>query len=332
MQEKITVRTAPTDRPLLLSPWEGKFVPWNGTEAQFERMVSRCTLILRGGHEQTLRGSVAHYSAAADIFSEILILWKDLSQPLPSFAAELQQKNTKGGPRVRWLQSDQDQKALPLERAYAQVRTECAVLADDHLQVPHDATRYAVKVWRGDFFEQIVGHLHYARGHQLADEQWVYPNSSTRRWSLVLPRGGGVFHRELLKHYDDGRYGGARSATGECGDILLNFLATHLSGRGPAVVDSLSWAERVELTGQDPVGPGQAEAEQHRCLSALFQVFGSAERSLVSTTSVFKDGANYGSSGLPGRHHYKSASDVSGSWVRPPDRALWYLTAEHSSQ
>jgi hypothetical protein len=231
------------------------------------------------------------------------------------------------GPKIVWLKMPVNS-MVNRYTLYDHMDSECVMSVDDDIMIPHHGTRRLFEIWRGDYFQQIVGHLHYSRYHHHNGSHWRYGNNHSTMWSFSLTGGGGVYHRELLKHYMSARFRRAREIVDEtrnCDDIMMNFLATKLSGRGPVVAEVLSWPEKkgaqLNNTEEQHLSErGDHYAARHRCIEDFFHIFG--RESLVYTTSLFGKVGDWGASGLPGRHHYAS---------EPPTEASWLATSEFGS-
>ena len=267
----------------LWSPWGDRGREWGRTEAEFERLVGTCTVIVMSVRANLLSQSVPHYAAGGGgsgsrgLVSKVIVAWNnpDAEPPLdlepkpdPAAAAA-----GHAAPRVVWVRmptsSMNNRYAL-----YDHVETECVVTVDDDLLIPHRATRAAFEAWRGDLFQQVVGHAHYARYHFDRGGEWAYGHdSSTRGWSLALAGGGAVYHRALLRQYASPRFAAGRAlvdATRNCEDILLNVVATGLTGRGPAVVDALTWPERhAAQIGRAGGSPGRSHCGGRRSKAGM---------------------------------------------------------------
>jgi hypothetical protein len=295
-----------------------------------------------------LSQSLPHYAAAGGgsgsrgLVSKVIVAWNnpDAEPPLdlepkpdPAAAAA-----GHAAPRVVWVRmptsSMNNRYAL-----YDHVETECVVTVDDDLLIPHRATRAAFEAWRGDLFQQVVGHAHYARYHFDRGGEWAYGHdSSTRGWSLALAGGGAVYHRALLRQYASPRFAAGRAlvdATRNCEDILLNVVATGLTGRGPAVVDALTWPERHAAQ------IGRAGGEEHlsqrpshysqrdECLQVLRLEHG--DGALVHTLSLIGNASEpLAVRGAPeaaaaaSREGYRSSPPADGTWTaRPLRRDIW---------
>ena len=213
------------------------------------------------------------------------------------------------------------------------------VTVDDDLLIPHRATRAVFEAWRGDLFQQVVGHAHYARYHFDRGGEWAYGHdSSTRGWSLALAGGGAVYHRALLRQYASPRFAAGRAlvdATRNCEDILLNVVATGLTGRGPAVVDALTWPERHAAQidragGEEHLSQRPSHYSQRdECLQALRLEHG--DGALVHTLSLIGNASEpLAVRGAPeaaaaaSREGYRSSPPADGTWTaRPLRRDIW---------
>jgi hypothetical protein len=319
----------------LVSPWEDNTGAWTGSEEAFEQLVASCTFVVMTNRDVHLQRILAHY-ARSPLASRLIVVWNDPRLPPPRVSTPRSEVGYRGRPpEVLWItpQSNDLQNRFLI---YAQVETECVVSVDDDLVLPHNATGYAFAVWRGDFFAQLVGHLHYARFHEKGPGgAYRYLNNVSHRWSLVLTGGGAVVHREALRHWTHPRMDRFRAhvqAAHNCEDLLFNMLLTNLTGRGPVVVDAMSWPERKGAQLFDTTHLSLSNRSWHfkaraHCLSRFAPGFG--PRPLVLTTALFSPRNVYGSSVVPGRHHYQSSSTTKSTWVQRAG-PLWYRPAQRA--
>jgi hypothetical protein len=319
----------------LVSPWEDTTGAWTGSDEAFERMVASCTFVVMTNREVHLQRILPHY-ARSPLASKLIIVWNDPTRPPPRASTPRREVGYGGRPpEVLWITpktNDLQNRFL----VYAQVETECVVSLDDDLVLPHNATGYAFAVWRGDFFAQLVGHLHYARFHEKGPGgAYHYLTNNSRQWSLALTGGGAVVHREALRHWTHPRMDPFRAhvrATQNCEDLLLNMLVTNLTGRGPVVVDAMSWPERKNAQLYDTSHLSLSNRSSHykardKCLGRFASGFG--PHSLVLTTELFSPRTGYGPAVVPGRHHYKSSSPTKSTWVQRAG-PLWYRPAQRA--
>jgi hypothetical protein len=210
------------------------------------------------------------------------------------------------------------------------VDTECVISVDDDIVIPHDVVEYLFRVWRGDFFQHIVGHVQFSRHHYHDGFVWKFENASSRR-SIALTGGGAVLHRNLLKEYMSPRFRDAREIVynaQNCEDILMNIVATNVTGRGPAVVLAMSNVE-VEAVHLNKIRNGfllQREddlAVRQACMQIFHEMFG--RDLLVDTISLFDKNVSLGAAGVAGRHHYLSSPNRVDTWLTPSRSHFFWL-------
>ncbi|KAJ3091777.1 Exostoses (Multiple)-like 3 [Quaeritorhiza haematococci] len=173
------------------------------------------------------------------------------------------------------------------------IKTDCIINMDDDWNMPHEHLLYGAAVWKGHFFNHIVGFHHQGRTHKLVDGSWTYSRENKRAVSIILPSGM-IYHRKYMKMYAEELPQTARDLVDElmnCDDILFNYMVSNATNSGPVVLEY--WARPIDMGGlwKDP----SHFKERNGCMNDLVNIFG--RMPLRYTTSFFK---NKGDQPIPG--------------------------------
>lgn len=191
---------------------------------------------------------------------------------------------------------------------WPEIQTDCVVSIDGDLEVDHEHVLYAIRLWKGHFWDNLVGFLHQARNHMLVDGEFyycpepIYPEDLTKKkipfFSIMLPSVV-VFHRRWMHEYT---FNLPRAlldkvdADGVGEDILFNIMIANSTGQGPVVVDAPA-RPFVKHCG-DQLSKTECFVKQTEFLQAAVAAFG--HMPLRYTTSLFKINWEF----VQGKHHH----------------------------
>ncbi|KAJ3057857.1 Exostoses (Multiple)-like 3, partial [Rhizoclosmatium hyalinum] len=258
------------------------------TEGITPKSFDKCTLIVEvSSGAGSLTSFLNHYHTLAQ-FESILIIWASTEKP-PLLKAP--KRNAKR--RKKKIQYDY---RIPIDivtpspytpnsifTPYDQITTDCIVLADTHWLIPHDQLNFAVSLFQGHFFNNLIG---FSRnGHsvaRLSSGQWEYVPRNDGSISL-LESAGLVFHRKYLKLYSSSLVAAGRKLVAkemECGGTLLNVLVANSTSSGPVVITTYG-NSTSELSSEKVL-------TRSRCVNAFISDVFEGKMPLKASTSKFQ--------------------------------------------
>ncbi|KAI8615052.1 exostosin [Chytriomyces sp. MP71] len=211
----------------------------------------KCTLIMNVyDRTSSLLDRIRHYHTFAKLDS-IIIVWNHQTLKPPQWIFRDAVRNNGSNvdvvsgelnvPLHILLQSNSslNNRYIP----FREIHTDCVISMDDDFDYPHRHLDYAIQLFQGEFFNNLIGFKHMARAHRKkVDNTWEYLTEIDRGMSMVLPTGA-VFHRKYLEMYSFQLPSLARDIVdsknnGE--DILFNMMVANATGMAPVVVNLFS--------------------------------------------------------------------------------------------
>ncbi|GAA5985543.1 hypothetical protein JCM10908_007019 [Rhodotorula pacifica] len=285
----------------------------------------RCTLIMPVLSRTGTISQRLDYYHTFDRIGQILVLWNklDLDPPLRSY-------DNYSIP-VELLKMERDSlnnRFVP----WPQIKFDCIINMDDDWEMPFEHLRYGIDVWRGHFWNNLIGFSHQGRNHVVrevdGEEKTLYSATflSPERlagkkafYSIVLTSGF-ICHRKYLDMYTNELPKEAlafvdQHMNGE--DLLFNYMVANATGMGPIVIEA--WAAPIAT--QNNAGlwsrPGHmaARTEALRLFDRLFR-----RNPLRYTTSLFPI---QHSTTVPGLHHYTMSETI--PFAYPCNRTVYDL-------
>ena len=181
-----------------------------------------------GTERTTFKALIFHL----ELFFQILVLWTSQTTPPPSkwpvggrgsdfVTVEVLPGNASPNPRF-------------LPRPASLLPTDAVLSLDDDTVLSTDEVDFAFSVWRA-FPERIVGYP--ARSHfwDVPRRQWAYSSRYANEYSMVLTNA--AFYHRYYHHLFTESLSPVMLKTveqaGDCEDILMNFLVSHVTRRSP---------------------------------------------------------------------------------------------------
>jgi Glycosyl transferase family 64 domain len=171
---------------------------------------------------------------------------------------------------------------------FNEILYDCVINVDDDVMHPHQSMHTLVKLWKASFFDYYVGWYQQARIHVTNETAYLYKN---RTWvdniggyaSLLLPSGS-VFHRKFLIAYNSEENRPAREFVSKvlnCEDILMNFVISNSTRKGPLFVDDWNSMNRSAemLAMSNDIEIAQWKKPDHlskrtNCVNAFVKMYG----------------------------------------------------------
>ncbi|GAA6057697.1 hypothetical protein NBRC10513_003040 [Rhodotorula toruloides] len=278
----------------------------------------KCTMIMTVySRVETFRDRIEHYHTL-DRLGQILIVWNNVDYPPPAILPD------DYAIPVEILEMDRNSlnnRFFP----WPQIKYSCVInMARSaslrrHWDMPHEHIKYAVDVWKGHFWDHLVGFYHQGRNHVVRriDGKDVTLYSSTFLspqllagkkpfYSIVLPSGF-IYHRKYLDMYTHQLPREARDYVDEvanCDDLLFNFMMANATGTGPALIEA--WASMVLDLGNAGLWSRPTHmGVRTECMARFEQIFG--RNPLKYTTTLFPVQHQ---TTVPGLHHYTMSDTI----------------------
>ena len=130
---------------------------------------------------------------------------------------------------------------------HPEIQTDAVLSLDEDSSITTEEVDYSFSVWKG-FKDRIVGFP--ARSHfwNPTKKKWVYTSKWNNDYSMVLT-GVAFYHRYYHHLYTHWLSPGLRKAVddaGNCEDILMNFLVSHVTKSSPIkVTQRKSYKEKL---------------------------------------------------------------------------------------
>ncbi|GAA6019196.1 hypothetical protein JCM8202_000930 [Rhodotorula sphaerocarpa] len=266
----------------------------------------KCTLIMPVLSRTGTISQRLDYYHKFDRLGQILVLWNKLDLVPP----QLTYDNYSIPVEVVKMKRDSlNNRFYP----WPQIKYDCIVNMDDDWEMPFEHLRYGIDVWRGHFWNNLIGFSHQGRNHVVREidgqsrtmysATFISPERLAGKkafYSLVLTSGF-ICHRKYLDMYSHDVPSEAldfvdEHMNGE--DLLFNYMVANATGMGPILIDA--WAMPIE--DQNNAGlwsrPGHMAARS-AALRLFERLFG--RNPLKYTTSLFPI---QHATTVPGLHHY----------------------------
>ncbi|KAJ3320189.1 Exostoses (Multiple)-like 3 [Blyttiomyces sp. JEL0837] len=256
------------------------------------KSFDRCTLILQVySRTNTILKRLRFYENLP-LLDSILVVWNNMNVSPPTIAhskstKKLKSKTPEFSIPIYFLQQSKNS-INNRYKPFPELKTDCVISMDDDWDMPHAHLVQAIKLWQGQYYDNLVGFHHQGRLHMPGETPgtWIYSRESKNAVSILLPSGT-VYHRKYHDMYTNQLPAMAREKVDElmnCEDILINLMVSNATQMGPIVLEL--WAKSIDMGGlwQDPTH----FRERDDCLNYFVtNVFGGV-MPLKYTTQFFK--------------------------------------------
>ncbi|KAL7342863.1 glycosyl transferase family 64 domain-containing protein [Rhodotorula toruloides] len=278
----------------------------------------KCTMIMTVySRVETFLDRIEHYHTL-DRLGQILIVWNNVDYPPPAISSDDYNIPVE---ILKMERNSLNNRFHP----WPQIKYSCCeTIANSHdpptdWDMPHEHIKYAVDVWKGHFWDHLVGFYHQGRNHVVReiDGKDVTLYSSTFLspqllagkkpfYSIVLPSGF-IYHRKYLDMYTHQLPQEARDYVDEvanCDDLLFNYMMANATGTGPALIEA--WASMVLDLGNAGLWSRPTHmGVRTECMARFERIFG--RNPLKYTTTIFS--IQYKTT-VPGLHHYTMSDTI----------------------
>ena len=229
----------------------------HGTPSAFDR----CTMIVMvDGDDADLRKFINTYRNFS-VLETIIVIWNNLVKSPPSVQSS--------GVPVKFVRVA---RLSPNNRfqAWPQIQTDCILMMEIETLPSFEDLTFAYDVWKGHFFNHLVGFSFAGRNHIRLDGGSIVYSSNLSDYepfySMLLPAGL-VLHRKYLQQYSELPATALKivERTHGCEGLLLNIMVARAVGQGPVVLSS-----RKPISYVEPFG---AEPSRGECLSEFSKIF-----------------------------------------------------------
>ncbi|KAJ3016056.1 UNVERIFIED_CONTAM: hypothetical protein HDU68_012451, partial [Siphonaria sp. JEL0065] len=250
------------------------------------KSFDKCTLILEASSASALVSTLQHYHLFVHLDS-ILVVWNSKDHPPVLKAPKRNAKKTR-----KKIQYDYK---VPIDvikpsvyspnnlfKAYSHIGTDCIIVSDTKLWVVHDQLNFAVSLFQGHFFNNLIGFSRAGHSHSRAGRKWEYIGANNGPISF-LEVSGVVFHRKYLELYSSSFYAIGRKIVedvGECGGVLLNMLIARETRKGPVIINTYGNSS-LEIS-------SEVAATRSGCFNEFFEKVFDGKMNMKYTTSKFQ--------------------------------------------
>ncbi|KAL2896797.1 Glycosyltransferase family protein 64 C3 [Bienertia sinuspersici] len=204
------------------------------------------TVLINGYSELriSLLTTIAGSYAALPIVANVVVLWGDPLTPqetLDSLSTNFSLLYSSGAPVTVLRQNSNSLNSRFLPRRW--IRTRGILICDDDVEVDPKAVEFAFKVWRVNQ-DRLIGLFSRSHGLDLRRKEWIYTVHEDK-YSIVLTKFM-MLHVEFLYFYScgkeeglEGNFSKLRGVVDDmhnCEDILMNFVVTDVTNKGPLLV------------------------------------------------------------------------------------------------